>query len=139
MVFSSSPVGRRGQLCCGSFFLRPYVSSGVRARTVHVSITFLISQLPVPLLITAYTYSIGTAVMQPGGYGRILNSRYLGGVGSGFLTFPCYSNYSVGGRQQKVFGRAWLLSASAGEAQRTSEERARLAGACFAECFARGM
>lgn len=55
------------------------------------------------------------------------------------LFFSSCRNYSVGGRQQKAFGRAWPLSASAGEASRAIEELVWLVGAFFAECFARGM
>lgn len=112
----------------------------MKAQTVHVSITFLITQLPIPLLITGYAPYVGTAIVQPGGYGTILNSRYLGCVDSGFSAFfSSCRNYSVGGRQQKAFGRAWPLSASAGEASRAIEELVWLVGAFFAECFARGM
>lgn len=81
------PCGQEGQLGSSSIFLRPYISSGMKAQTVHVSITFLITQLPIPLLITGYAPYVGTAIVQPGGYGTILDSRYLGCVESGFSAF----------------------------------------------------
>lgn len=135
---SSNPVGRSGQLCSGSIFKAKYFIRSESSNSPYLNYLFNYSVANY-LLITSYAPYIGTAVMQPGGYGRILNSRCLGCIEDGFSAFPYCSNYSVGARQQKAFGRAWLLSDSAGEALRASEELVWLVGAFFPQCFVRRM